>query len=348
MNETNIFVFLISPDFINSNPCMEEWEYAKQLAAEGKPIFRIPIILRDCSWQDLLGEDDTKALPDDGKPVANFDSEDTAWLQVYEGIKAVINQLRRTFTPKSQFIEEMEKTDFVSLQHVKLQDIFVFPTLFRYSPRSKDALLRRETIRDQAELLIKKYILIHGQEMSGKTALGRYLFLSLTENNSTPVLHIDLNGVRRPSEKIFSEAYYKQFSGDYSVWKQQENKILILDNLSSAPNSILLIEFAKEFFDKIIITLSSDTFYSYFRDETRLANFYTVQIEEMNHQQQEKLIRKRLALFDKCKPVSDGLVDQIEQDVNSIITYKKIVPRYPFLCYPFCKHTRSLCPTICQ
>lgn len=78
---------------------------------------------------DFLGEDDVKALPNDGKSVANFGSEDTAWLQVYEGIKAVINELRGTFIPKSEFRQEMERTDFLSLQHVKLQDIFVFPTL---------------------------------------------------------------------------------------------------------------------------------------------------------------------------------------------------------------------------
>ena len=127
MDEVDILVFLLSPDFINSDECMKEWDYSKQLAAEGKPISRIPIILRDCSWKDLLGNDDIKALPKDGKPVANFDNKDTAWQQVYTGIKAVISQLRETFTPKSDFIRELEKTDFVSLEHVKLQDIFCFP-----------------------------------------------------------------------------------------------------------------------------------------------------------------------------------------------------------------------------
>ena len=133
MDEADIFMFLLSRDFIGSNECMKEWEYAKQLSAEGKLIFRIPIILRDCSWPDLLDKDDVKALPDDGKPVANFDSEDTAWLQVYEGIKAVVNQLKETCILKPEFRQEMERTEFLSLQHVKLQDIFVFPTLL-YHP----------------------------------------------------------------------------------------------------------------------------------------------------------------------------------------------------------------------
>ena len=342
MNEADILVFLLSPDFIASNECRKEWEYTKQLAAEGKPIFRIPIILRDCPWKDLLSNDGIKALPKDGEAVVNFDSEDTAWKQVYEGIKAVINQLRETFTPKSEFISEMEKTDFASLEHVKLQDIFVFPTLSYY----KDNLLERATIKDQAELLAKKCLLIHGEEMSGKTALGRHLFLSLANDQSTPVLYIDLQEVSRKSkEKVFSEAYYRQFGGDYSLWKQQEGKILILDNLSSTPHLIELIEFAKDFFNRIVITLSSDIFYSFFRDETRLADFHAVKIEPLSHQQQEELIRKRLALSDRSEPVTDGFIDQIENHVNSIIISKKIVPRYPFFVLSILQTYEAFMPT---
>ena len=195
MDKTDIFVFLLSPDFIASDACMAEWEYAKQLAPEGRPIFRIPIILRDCTWQDLLSNDDIKALPDDASPVANFDNRDTAWLQVYEGIKAVVNQLRKTFSPKLEFIEKMEETYFNSQQRIKLQDIFIFPTLSCYLPQAQDGPLEREIIEDLDELLEKKYTLIHGEDMSGKTTLGRHLFLSLTNNRSTPTLYIDLREV---------------------------------------------------------------------------------------------------------------------------------------------------------
>ena len=331
MNETDIFVFLLSPDFIDSNECMKEWRYAKQLSDEGKLIFRIPIILRDCPWQDLLSTDDVKALPNDGKPVANFDNQDTAWLQVYEGIKAVVNELRETFTPKPEFIEEMEETDFAAQQHIKLKDIFLFPTLSCYPPEAQDGQILKEILEDQDALLEKKYALIHGADMSGKTALGRYLFLSLSNTQLTPVLHIDLKEVSgKPNEKIFSDAYYRQFSGDYFIWKEQEDKVLILDNLSSDSNEIELIELAKEIFDKIVVTLSSDIFYTYFRDEPRLADFHEVKIEPLNHNQQEELIRKRLALSDRSEPISDGLVDQIEDQVNSIIISNKVVPRYPF------------------
>ena len=331
MNETDIFVFLLSPDFIDSDACIEEWEYAKQLDNEGKPIFRIPILLRDCSWEDFIKNDDVKGLPYDMNPVASPDQEDAMWKQVYEGLKDVIYELRSTFIPKFEFIAEMEKTEFVSLEHVKLQDIFVFPTLSYYPPQAKQGPLRVKTINNQAELLIKKYVLIHGEEMSGKTAFGKYLFLSLAKDMSAPVLHIDLKEVpKNSSEKVFREAYTRQFYGDYVSWEHQEGKILILDNLSSDPHSIKLIELAKEIFDKIFITLPSDDFYSFFRDETRLSDFQEVRIEPLNRRQQEELIRKRLELSDRSEPVTDGLVDQTEDHVNSIIISQKIVPRYPF------------------
>lgn len=310
MDKADILVFLFSQDFIASDACIEEWKYAKQLSAEGKPIFRIPIILRDCSWEDLLTNDDIKVLPKDEEPVANFGNKDTAWMQVYDGIKTVINRLRETFLPNLEIVKEMEDTDFVARDRVKLQDIFVFPTLSSYPPQTKSRKLRKEAITNQAELLAKKYILIHGKEMSGKTALGQHLFLSLTNNQSTPVLYVDLKEVsRKPNEKIFRDIYYHQFSGDYSVWKQQEGKILILDNLSQDPNAIELIILAKDFFDKIIVTVSTNIFDLFFRDDERLVNFHQVKIEPLNYKQQEDLIRKRLALFDLNETVTDGYVE---------------------------------------
>ena len=330
MNKTDIIVFLFSSNFINSDACMEEWEYTKRLVNQEKPIIRIPIILRDCAWQDVLADDDIMALPQDGKAITVFKNQDEAWLQVYEGIKAVINQLRNTFTPKTGFLSEIGKTEFLSQQHIKLQQIFIFLTLSCYSPGKGDGLVQREQVESQEQLLKKKYVLIHGEEMSGKTALGRHLFLSLTNKHSTPVLHIDLQAIpKKTGEQIFKTAYHQQFNGDYSLWKKQENKILILDNLS-AKSSLDFVFYAKGFFDKIIITVASDVFISFFRDEERLANFQELTIEPLSHRQQEELIRKRLRLSDRSEPVTHGFVDQVENHINSIIISNKIVPRYPF------------------
>ena len=227
MDNADIIVFLLSQDFIASDECMKEWDYAKRLFNQGELLFRVPIILSECAWKDLLDDDDVKALPTDGRAVAAFADDSEPWNEVYEGIKTIINKLKRNFSPKREFLREMEKTDFLSQHHIKLQDIFFFLPLTCYIPQAKEGQELIEEIINETELLKKKRVLIHGETMSGKTALGRYLFLSLVKK-SHPVLHIDLKGVSgKPSKEIFRNEYRHQFNGDYSLWEKQDDKTLI-------------------------------------------------------------------------------------------------------------------------
>ena len=330
MAQANVIVFLLSPDFIASEECRKEWDYAESLSAEGGLAFRIPIILRDCAWKDMLGGDDVKALPDDGTAVTNYTSKDTAWLEVYEGIKTVVNELKQTFSPREEFLREIKDTEFISNERIRLEESFVFPRMTRNDLKVSNQPTSSTTISDQDQLLSIKYSLVHGQEKSGKTALARYLYLSLVAE-SKPVLFVDVSqsGVT-PKDSFLKGRYHSQFHGDYSLWVQQSNKTLIMDNMTSDRRAIELIALARKIFDRIIITLPSDMFYAYFMDDDRLADFEELKIEPLTRTQQERLIRKRLALSEVGQVVSDGLVDQMEADVNSIIVSNKVVPRFPF------------------
>ena len=330
MESADIIVFLFSPDFINSTECMKEWDYAKTLASRGKPLFRIPIIVRACAWQDVLGEDDVKALPDDGKPVSSYPDPDVAWQEVYEGIKSIVIQLGNTFNPRLDFLQVTDRMELPSLDHVRLQDLFVFLRLTSVDPTKFDLLQPENTIHNREQLLATKRALIFGQEKSGKTALARHLFISLVQE-SKPALLMDLGAVNsRPNEKMFREAYRSQFHGDYDLWIKQTSKTLILDNLNSVRFSLDLIDFAKDYFDDIIVTVASDAFYAYFIDEARLADFRPLRIEQLTRGQQEWLIRKRLALTESTVFPMDGLVDRAEGHVNSVMISDKVLPRYPF------------------
>ena len=150
MAQANIIVFLLSPDFLASDACLKEWSDAKTLALHGRVLFRIPIIVRDCPWKDMLDDDDVKALPDDGVPITRFDDPDLAWRQVYEGIKAVVNELRMTFNPKPEFLQELDKTDFFSQNHLKLQDIYIFLRMTCVDPQGSDQPFRDTTISNRA------------------------------------------------------------------------------------------------------------------------------------------------------------------------------------------------------
>ena len=328
MGQADIIVFLLSQSFIESKECMREWKYAEQIA-NGKLLFQIPVILEECAWLDLLGDNDVKALPEDGRPVASFERNAKAWQQVYEGIKCVVHGLRNTFTPKPEYLTELEKTEFLSEHHIKLQDIFVFLPLICFSPRANGGELARGATGPE-ELFERKCSLIHGADRCGKTALCKHLQLTLIDQ-SRPVLLIDLNEVPlRPNEHFLTEQYSRQFNGDYSDWKQQANKTLILDNLSADRKSIDFVVFVRAFFDRIIVTTSSDVFQAYYRGDERLAEFHEMEIGYLTQSQQEKLIRKRLELSKREEPLTDGFIDQVEEQVNSIIISSRIVPRYPF------------------
>ena len=105
MKAADILVFLLSSDFISSESCMKEWKESKQF----KSSFRIPIILTHCSWQDLLGDDDIKALPKDGRPISSYSDQSIAWNEIYEGIKSVVESIRSNSSPKKEFPSRMEE-----------------------------------------------------------------------------------------------------------------------------------------------------------------------------------------------------------------------------------------------
>ena len=327
MQETDIFVFLLSQDFIASEECRKEWKITCEMADEKPSIIRVPIILSECSWKDMGNMSQLKALPRDGKPINTFGDEDTAWLQVYEGLKRLLEALSETFTVKPEFRKEMEETEFISQEHVSLQSMFVFPNLSLYTTSDDEANIEKK-IENTHQLLQNKYTLIHGDELSGKTALCRHLFLSLLDDNK-PVIYVDLSTIgRKASPDVFRDVYQDEFNGDYSLWEKQPDKIILLDNLSSEPHVIQHVLLAMKQFEQVVVTLSSDIFYAYFRDDEGLAQFCEVRILPFTHNKQKKLIQKRLEL--SGLPVIDGRVDEIENQVNDVIISNRILPRYPF------------------
>ena len=94
---------------------------------------------------------------------------------------------------------------------------------------------------------------------------------------------------------------------------------------------IQFIDFAKDFFERIIVVMSEDEYIAYFKEEGRFADFELFNLESLGHAKQEELIKKWGNLSDKKGyEISHGGIDLIEDRLNSIILNNKIVPRYPF------------------
>ena len=324
IQESNIAVFLLSQDFLASEPCREEWK----LAGESPSVMRVPIIVSHCAWQDMEGMAELKALPIDGKPVCSYTNPSRAWQEVYEGLKPLVQELSKTFTLKEQFRKQMENTEFLSHNQIRLQDFFVFPVLGSYSAVHQEDPIEK-TIPNEDALLGHDHLLLHGERLSGKTALCRYLFLRFVDRE-VPALYLDLESVRSKTarEEVFEEAYRSQSNGDYSLWKKQSDKVIILDNLSSDTRGH--VDAAMEHFDRVIVAVPTDIYDAFYHDDDHLAKFHVVKILPLTHVAQEKLIKKRIELTSQQRSVPDGHIDEIENRVNEIIINNKILPRYPF------------------
>lgn len=329
MQRADIGAFLLSNHFLASTECMKEWRQAQDLATGPNRLYRVPIVVGECAWKDLLTDDDIKVLPKDGIPIKAFGDFDVAWKQVYEGIKLLVDKLRTDLSPRIDFQERLQNTDFVVSQKPSaLDDIFVFLPLSRYKPGKSEAPeLDEKTIRNVDGILQLGHVLVHGDDLSGKTALARHIVLSLA-NQGQPALLVDLHEIRGDVDHFLARTYRDQFHGDYRVWRNRESNTVVLDNLSSKPASIAFVTNVLTTFSNVIVLVGTGTYASYYRDDTRLAKCTVLQIRPLTHVLQEDLIRKRLSLM-SSSTVEDGAVDQIEKRINAVIN-TRILPRYPF------------------
>lgn len=93
LEEADIILLLVSPDFINSEYCYGvEMKRALERAATGEAEV-VPVILRPCDWMTSdFGR--MKALPTDGVPIVKFPSRD-------DGFFDVVKQLREMLMKKA-------------------------------------------------------------------------------------------------------------------------------------------------------------------------------------------------------------------------------------------------------
>jgi hypothetical protein len=85
LTSADIIVFLVSPDFLNSDFCCEkELPAALERRMHNKAVL-VPILVRECAWKETdLAQ--LQALPKDAKPVTKWDDRDSAWKSVGEGL----------------------------------------------------------------------------------------------------------------------------------------------------------------------------------------------------------------------------------------------------------------------
>lgn len=321
LETSDLILLLLSPDYFASLECKKEMRKALEQKEKNNTIV-IPVIARPCAWKDLQTISDLRAMPKDGRPITKWHNEDDAFLDIYENIKAIVDEI--PFRTKRAFMNDLIQVEFISQhkENVKLDDLFVFPNIrVEYGERQIGGF--------QDFWTKSKHVILKGDERSGKTVICRKLFLNEVQEG-TPTILISGNDITSPinHEQLVERKFREQFNGSYSYWRNKQSKLLILDDFSHNTR-LKFIDFAKEFFDRIIIVMSEDDYLAYFHDEESLADFELLTLRSLGHTKQEDLIKRWINLSD-MQEVPHGMIDQIEDRLNSIILHNRIVPRYPF------------------
>lgn len=115
---TDIFLACASPDYIASNYCVEkELTYALEQESAGN-LSLVPVILEHCEWlQTPLNK--FKALPKDGKPIADFVNHNVPWLEVTREIRRLCDPGKRPSEFKSKAAAQSHDLAFDSRYRIR-------------------------------------------------------------------------------------------------------------------------------------------------------------------------------------------------------------------------------------
>ncbi|MDE0694057.1 MAG: toll/interleukin-1 receptor domain-containing protein [Gammaproteobacteria bacterium] len=321
--DSDIIAFLLSASFLASNACQAELTRSLELRqAQGVTV--LPIIVTTCAWRDDDRLKDILALPNNGHPLDLSSNRNTALHEIYEGVKRAVDARRLTIRPP--FLENIRRTGFISKHRsdIRSDEIFVFPNLLRFDGDTESRIEEPEQVWQK-----RNRVLIRGEDQSGKTGLATHIFVRLSSQDQ-PVLYLtgdDIQSKRR-HEQTIQASFGDQFAGEFASWFNRPNKTLIIDGLSDQ-TPLTFIDYAESVFDRILVTVSTDHYLAYYRDEPLVANYTHLEIRPLRHEQQEALITNWLRLGNGQAP-DHHEVDKIENLVNSVILNRKIVPRYPF------------------
>jgi Protein kinase domain/TIR domain len=95
LSKAEVIIFLISIDFNTSNFIQDtEFKKAKE-RFENKEVLIIPILIRDCMWEEFELVRDLQILPGDGKSIQDYTSKDSAYTNITRSIKQLLQDYKR-------------------------------------------------------------------------------------------------------------------------------------------------------------------------------------------------------------------------------------------------------------
>lgn len=342
LNHADIICLCISANFLSSPECMKEKDTASSLKKK-KGIYVVPIIISDCGWSDISDLAELLAIPKDGKPISTFTDKNTAWTNVYNELKKLIdyeNSLRGIKISES-FQEFLNDAELLSKAHSKktriyINDIYVYPELRKYNDiRDVNKKIRSDNLID--EIIENPKILIAGEDQSGKTTLCKNLFIKLRERKLIPIFVSDENSryrglILNRLKKAFKDQYPEMLYDDI-----KNNEIVpIIDNFHLALNKEKIVEELLPFKYQILIV--DEIFNLNIKNENTAKDYSQYKIIEFNPVLRNELIKKWICLDDKLEKswhenTLYKSIDDATELINSTLGKlfnSGIMPSYPF------------------
>lgn len=185
LNSAKIILLLVSSDFLASHYCYDvEVERAMQRHKAGEARV-IPIILRPCDWQSApFGK--LNSLPTDVKPVTRWEDRDEAFLDIAQGIRDAIEEIKgQQETNTSQPPETIKPAP-----HLHIPDILRVEFVPRKDQNSDIVARLKEELAPHKRRLVALW----GAGGVGKTALAIETARGLTETFEQRVVWVSADG----------------------------------------------------------------------------------------------------------------------------------------------------------
>ena len=339
LKESDIVLFLISIDFINSENCKQELKNAIKLK---KRI--IPIILKECSWKDVEIEgkklSNYQALPDGAKPINESDNKDKEWQSVYEGIKEVVKnkETQLSLFDNSNFpeiTEEFKKflneTELEKLhgkkENLTLEDIFISPDLEKISMKNineKASSFNYENLIDDNNYNNIK--VVSGESQSGKTTLCKKIFQDLYKNKKIPIFLSGNNFKDDNIENLITIEFAQVYNNKFQNYKSNQNLCFIIDDFH-------LINNKKQ--KQLIEKIENKEIYLFVDEIYKFENIFnknvsnSFKIKPFGHKLTNELIKKWIGEHKKDD------FEKLDKYKRKVDRFLKGVPSYPFFILTF-------------
>ncbi|MDA5564404.1 TIR domain-containing protein [Cobetia sp. MMG027] len=338
MAEADIIILMYSPESIASQVNFDiELSRSFDLLNENDYLRIIPVCIRPC---DIEGSplDGLESYPRCGT-LSQITDIDNAYTEIVSVIKQTLTVNQKPILCQPELSESFKNwlndTEVVlkhrATENISLDNVYVSPDL-RNLDSDKDSY--KET--SSAALVDKDgFVIILGEEQSGKTALSKFIFKHKFNASKFPI-YIDASNI---ANNRIIDACNKALASQYSNIScldeiKKEDRLLILDNLNNIGlnnknQNILLSAIECEF--NACIILASESFKYIIPDIEELALYSVKEILPFGNSKREKLIEKWVSLGREEEIQEAELfynVDNLKNKIDTLVR-RSIIPPKP-------------------